>query len=107
MPDKGNIGSSGQHAKSANYFGISARLLADKIARFTALTGRFQLAMSLEGIQLGSDNSLLCGKRGMIPFDVMVVGEKTDKEQSMTLVFAKCDFIVYIRPDLVVTVLGK
>jgi hypothetical protein len=36
--------------------------------------------MSLEGIQLGSDNSLLCGKRGMIPFDVMIVGDKTDKE---------------------------
>ena len=63
--------------------------------------------MSLEGINLGSDNGMLCGKRGMIPFDLMVVGEKSDSEQSMSLVFAKCDFIVYIRPDLVVTVLGK
>ena len=43
----------------------------------------------------------------MIPFDVMVTGNKSDSQQSMTLVFAKCDFIVYIRPDLVVTVLGK
>jgi len=50
---------------------------------------------------------MLCGKRGMIPFDIMAVGDKSDSAQSMTLVFAKCDFIVYVRPDLVVTVLGR
>lgn len=89
------------------YFGLSASLLKDKIARFTALTGRCQFAISLEGINLGTDNSMLCGKRGMIPFDIMAVGDKSDSAQSMTLVFAKCDFIVYVRPDLVVTVLGR
>jgi hypothetical protein len=54
---------------------LSAKILADKINRFTALTGRFQLAISLEGINLGTDNSLLCGKRGMIPFDIMVTSD--------------------------------
>ncbi len=43
----------------------------------------------------------------MIPFDIMVQGTKSDRDASMSLVFAKCDFIVYIRPDLVVTVLGR
>lgn len=66
------------------------------------------MAISLEGINLGSDNSLLCGKRGMVPFDMMITSDgKSDMDASTTLVFAKCDFIVYIRPDLVVTVLGK
>jgi hypothetical protein len=95
------------NTQDLDYWGIPAALLKDKIQRFTALTGRCQIAMSLEGINLGVDNSLLCGKRGMIPFDIMFSGTKNDREQSMSLVFAKCDFIVYIRPDLVVTVLGK
>lgn len=81
--------------------------MAQKIERFTALAGRCQYAISLEGINMGTDNSLLCGKRGMVPFDIITEGEKTDDVPSMTFVFAKCDFIVYIRPDLVVTVLGR
>jgi len=43
----------------------------------------------------------------MVPFDIITEGTKTEDVPSMTFVFAKCDFIVYIRPDLVVTVLGR
>jgi len=104
-PHKGTIMPA--NVGEGDYFGIPARTLKEKIQRFSACTGRCQIAFSLEGINLGTDNSLLCGKRGMVPFDIMVTGYKNDTAQSMSLVFAKCDFIVYIRPDLVVTVLGK
>lgn len=36
-------------------YGLSLRLLSDKISRFSAMVGRCQYAISLEGINLGSN----------------------------------------------------
>lgn len=88
--------------------GLSARALNDRIQNFSALTGRCQYAISLEGINLGADNTVLSGKKGMTPFDVMVTARtKSDRKSSISLVFCRYDAVVFIRPDLVVSVLGK
>lgn len=57
---------------------------------------------------MGADNTVLSGKKGMTPFDIMVTARtKSDRKSSVSLVFCRYDAVVFIRPDLVVTVLGK
>lgn len=69
--------------------------------------GRCQFAISLEGDELGKDKSTITGRKGMIPFDILLTGNKIQDGTSYTLPFIRADFVVYIRPDLVVTVLGR
>jgi hypothetical protein len=43
------------YSPDAEVYGLSLRLLTDKISRFSAMVGRSQYAISLEGINLGSN----------------------------------------------------
>lgn len=47
------------------------------------MVGRCQYAISLEGEELGSDNTLITGRKGMIPFDINMDGVKTDADHSL------------------------
>ena len=70
--------------------------------------GRFQWGISFEGEELGKMKENISGRRGLIPFDANFRGRGFAKVGSYEAhVFARCDFFCYIRPDLVVTVLGK
>lgn len=61
----------------------------------------------MEGEELGQDKSTITGRQGLIPFDILVTGVKSQNNPSYLLPFCRCDMILYVRPDLVVTVLGK
>lgn len=70
--------------------------------------GRCQYAISFEGEELGSDDTLLTGKKANLPFDINMMGFKSEATvNSQIYPFLRHDFIVYVRPDLVVTVMGK
>lgn len=68
--------------------------------------GRTQYGISLEGEELGKDKTTITGRKGMTPFDINMVGSKPLHSPSYTVPFVRADMIVYVRPDLVVTVLG-
>jgi len=62
--------------------------------------------LSLEGEELGQDKTIIAGRKGMTPFDINYTGYKTESFTSAMLLFVRADYILYVRPDLVVTVLG-
>lgn len=44
----------------------------------------------------------------MLPFDINYTGSKTDNAvTSYMMTFVRSDAVLYLRPDLVVTVLGR
>jgi hypothetical protein len=61
----------------------------------------------LEGENLGMDKTIVTGRKANLPFDINYTGLKTSATTSYMMTFVKCDFVLYIRPDLVVTVLGR
>jgi len=70
--------------------------------------GRCQYAISLEGEELGMDKTIITGRKGLIPFDVnMQSAAKANALTSNQYIFVKADYIVYVRPDMVVTLLGR
>jgi len=84
------------------------------------LVGRAQFGFSLEGEELGQDKSIITGRKGSLPFDINFQGtsrysgkyfteDNINRSQiySFMNTFLLLDMIVYVRPDLVVTVLGK
>ena len=73
-----------------------------------AQLGRCQYGISLQGEELGQDQTIISGKKGLIPFDINTQGAtKTMSITSFQYIFIKADYIVYVRPDLVVTLLGR
>ena len=68
--------------------------------------GRCQYALSLVGEEIGQNKTIVSGKKSVLPFDLNIVGKKKDKTVSFMLCFLKADFIIYVRPDLIVTRLG-
>ncbi|MCA9325500.1 hypothetical protein KDA23_05565 [Candidatus Saccharibacteria bacterium] len=65
-------------------------------------------AISFEGEELGSNKSLITGKKAQMPFDIILQGTRNfANESSWMLTHLRCDFIVYVRPDLVVSILGR
>lgn len=68
---------------------------------------RCQYGISLEGEELGQDKTTITGRKGMMPFDINANGIKTLGNVSYVLPFVRSDMVVYVRPDLVVSVLGR
>lgn len=52
------------------------------------------------------DGSALSGKKGMVPFDINFKGTKTNASNSVCLIYCRINVLLFIRPDLVVQVLG-
>ena len=48
----------------------------------------------------------MSGKRGLVPFDINYKGVKTAAQTSANIMFCRIDLLLFIRPDLVVQVLG-
>lgn len=71
-----------------------------------ALTPSCQYGVSFEGEQLGTEKTTITGKRGLIPFDINITGTKGFASTSYMFIFVRADYILYVRPDLVVTKLG-
>jgi len=71
--------------------------------------GRFQWGISFEGEELGRDKDTIAGRRGLMPFDVNFGSNQFQDKTSYyeSHIFARADYFLYVRPDLVVTVLGK
>ena len=70
--------------------------------------GRFQWGISFEGEEIGKDKDTISGRRGLIPFDAMTVGKfQEDAVAYESHIFARVDYFLYVRPDLVITVLGE
>lgn len=62
----------------------------------------------MEGEELGQEKQLISGRKGLIPFDINTeMATKSVSRISYQFTYAKCDFLIYVRPDLVVTLLGK
>lgn len=55
------------------------------------------------------DKTIITGRKGLIPFDVNMSGSsnKSINATSFQYIFVKADYICYVRPDLVVTLLGR
>lgn len=68
--------------------------------------GRCQYGLSLEGEELGQNKSIITGKKSVMPFDINLAGTKSADPTSYMFCFLQADFIIYVRPDLVVTRLG-
>jgi hypothetical protein len=67
-----------------------------------------QYAISLEGENLGSDRSIITGRKANLPFDINYTAGKVDAgTNSYMMTFVKADFVLYIRPDLAVNILGR
>lgn len=50
----------------------------------------------------------MTGRRALLPFDINYLGTKNDQAQgSFMMTFVRSDAVLYVRPDLVVTVLGR
>lgn len=68
--------------------------------------GRCQYGLSLIGEELGQNKTIVSGKKTVLPFDLNFDGAKSVPESSIMLCYLQADFIIYVRPDLVVTRLG-
>jgi hypothetical protein len=90
-------------AVTANEFGAAVKYVINLQSEY----GRAQYAVSFEGEELGSDKTLITGRKAMMPFDINISGTKVDSQPSYMLTFVRADFVLYVRPDLIVTVLGK
>lgn len=55
---------------------------------------------------MGTEKTTITGKRGLIPFDINITGTKSLGATSYMFIFVRADYILYVRPDLVVTKLG-
>lgn len=64
--------------------------------------------MSFEGATLGADKTMFGGKKAQLPFDINYRGDKRfTGVNSYLFAFVRSDYVLYVRPDLVVTVLGR
>lgn len=72
-----------------------------------ANVGRCQYGISLEGEELGTDKMMVTGRKTEHPCSLLVKGTKTVRSISQVNIFVRADWILYIRPDLQVVVLGK
>lgn len=68
--------------------------------------GTCQYGISFEGDELGMNKNIITGKKSVMPFDINVTGYKSQPATSYMMCFLRADFIIYVRPDLVVTRLG-
>ena len=68
--------------------------------------GRCQYGLSLVGEELGQNKTVVCGKKTVLPFDLNFTGSKSINLPSVMLCYLRADFIIYVRPDLIVTRLG-
>ena len=73
-----------------------------------SLPGRCQYGISLEGEELGTDKTMITGKKSQYPFYLQIKsnGKALDRTSYM-YIFLRADFIVYIRPDLQIVTMGK
>jgi hypothetical protein len=70
--------------------------------------GRAQYAICLEGEELGSDRTMITGRKSQYPFQLQLWSSgKFSPRTSVMLTFLRADFIVFIRPDLQIVTLGK
>lgn len=54
------------------------------------------------------DKTTVTGRRANLPFDINFTGNIPACNQSSTVnIFVRSDFVVYVRPDLVITLLGR
>jgi len=60
----------------------------------------------LVGEEIGQNKSIISGKKTVIPFDLNIDAVKSTESASIMLCFLRADFIIYVRPDLIVTRLG-
>lgn len=70
------------------------------------VVGRCQYGLSLVGEELGQNKTIVSGKKTVLPFDLNFTGAKTIDLPSVMLCYLRADFIIYVRPDLIVTRLG-
>jgi len=57
---------------------------------------------------MGTDKHVISGRKAMIPFDINYSGSKASPNTpSYMMTFVRSDAVLYVRPDLVVTVLGR
>lgn len=70
------------------------------------VVGRCQYGLSLEGEELGQNKQIITGKKSVMPFDINMKAYKSQAQVSYMFCFLRADFIIYVRPDLVVTRLG-
>ena len=62
----------------------------------------------MEGEELGQDKTIITGRKGLIPFDInFYPSRKSAAVDSYQLTFVRADYVLYVRPDLVVTILGR
>jgi hypothetical protein len=61
----------------------------------------------MEGEELGQDKTIVSGRKGLIPFDINMSGKKNYNLTSFQYIYVKADYVVYVRPDLVVSLLGR
>lgn len=69
--------------------------------------GRTQYGINLEGEELGTDKSLITGRAAQTPFDLQLQGTKSEGYSSYCNVWLRHDYIVSIRPDLVIQIGGR
>lgn len=68
--------------------------------------GHCQYGVSFEGDELGMNKNIITGKKSVMPFDINLTAKKSQPITSYMMCFLRADFIIYVRPDLVVTRLG-
>jgi hypothetical protein len=92
---------------SLDFFeGISATAI--QIINKQANVGRCQYGISLEGEELGSDRTMITGRKSQYPFQLQMWSSgKFSPHPSYMLTYLRADYIVYIRPDLQIVTLGK
>lgn len=73
---------------------------------YNRLLGRCQYALSLVGEEIGQNKTIISGKKTVLPFDLNFDSTKSAENASIMLCFLRADFIIYVRPDLIVTRLG-
>jgi hypothetical protein len=78
----------------------------DEWAKQSMTVGTCQYAISLEGDELGTNKTMIGGKKSVMPFDINLSAYKSCEPTSYMMCFLRADFIIYVRPDLVVTRLG-
>lgn len=63
----------------------------------------------MEGEELGEDKSIITGRPAKYPFDIALLssGKVEENSASEIVVFLRYDFIVQIRPDLLIQVSGR
>jgi len=52
------------------------------------------------------NKSIISGKKSVMPFDINLQAKKSHAVTSYMMCFLRADFIIYVRPDLVVQRLG-